>query len=175
MSPRTATDMKIDLANIAGTPGERGRFTISEPLATTESYTPVGPATGEIMIENTGSLLLVHGTLHVVLRLICARCLTDAELPLDIEFEEEFASEGTAADVETIDRDEPEAAAISDYVLDAGEFIRQQIMSHLPMRFVCGPDCRGICPTCGKNLNEGPCECEPAPADDRWAKLQDLL
>jgi len=167
--------MKIDLANIAGTPGERGRFSISVPLAPTEGYTPVGPVTGEIIVENPGSLLLIHGTLHVLLRSTCARCLTEAEMPLDVEFEEEFASEGTADDVETMDRDEPEVAAISDYVLDAGEFVRQQVLSNLPLAFVCGPDCRGICPTCGKNLNAGPCDCEPAPADDRWAKLHDLL
>ncbi len=167
--------MKIDLANIAGTPGERGRFPISVPLAPAEGYTPVGPATGEIIVENTGPLLLVHGTLHVLLRSTCVRCLTEAEMPLDVEFEEEFASQGTAADVETMDRDEPEAAAISDYVLDAGEFVRQQILPSLPLAFVCGPDCRGICPTCGKSLNDGPCGCEPASTDDRWAKLHDLL
>jgi len=167
--------MKIDLANIVGTPGERGCFSISEPLAPTESYTPAGPVTGELIVENTGSLLLVHGTLHALLRVPCARCLTEAELPLDIEFMEEFASQGTAADVETMDRDEPETAAISDFVLDAGEFARQQMVANLPMALVCRPDCRGICPTCGKDLNEGACECEPTPTDDRWEKLQDLL
>jgi uncharacterized protein len=167
--------MKIDLANIAGTPGERGRFPISVPLAPAEGYTPVGPATGEIIVENTGPLLLVRGTLHVLLRSTCARCLTEAEMSLDVEFEEEFASQGTAADVETMDRDEPEAAAISDYVLDAGEFVRQQVLPSLPLAFVCRPDCRGICPTCGKSLNDGPCGCEPASADGRWAKLHDLL
>jgi uncharacterized protein len=60
-------------------------------------------------------------------------------------------------------------------VLDAGELARQQMVANLPMALVCRPDCRGICPTCGKNLNEGACKCEPTPADDRWAKLQDLL
>jgi uncharacterized protein len=167
--------MKIDLANIAGTPGERGCFPISVPLAPAEGYTPVGPVTGEIIVENIGSLLLIHGALHAVLRSTCVRCLTEAEMPLDVEFEEEFSSEGTTADVETMDRDEPEAAAMSGYVLDAGEFARQQVLASLPLAFVCQPDCRGICPTCGKNLNEGPCECDPAPADDRWSKLHDLL
>jgi uncharacterized protein len=173
--PADETNMKIDLANIAGTPGERGRFPISEPMAPAEGYTPVGPVTGEIIVENIGSLLLIHGSLHVLLRSSCVRCLTEAEMLLDVDFEEEFASEGTAADVETMDRDEPETAAMSNYVLEAGEFVRQQVLANLPLAFVCRPDCRGICPTCGKNLNDGPCDCEPAPADDRWAKLHDLL
>ena len=172
---RRFTQVKIDLANIAGTPGEGGRFAISERLEPTETYTPVGPVTGELTVENTGTLLLVRGELHVVLRLPCVRCLTEAEETLAMDVEEEFASEGTAADVVTIDRDEPEAAAISDYLLDVGEFVRQQVVSYLPIAFVCKPDCRGICPTCGKNLNEGPCGCAPEPADDRWAKLQDFL
>jgi uncharacterized protein len=167
--------MKIDLANIAGTPGESGRFEISERLEPTDVYTPSGPATGELVLENTGTLLLLWGSLHVVLRLSCVRCLTEAEQSFEMDVEEEFASENTASDVLTIDRDEPEVSAISDFVLDVGDFVRQQVGSHLPIAFVCRPDCRGICPTCGNNLNAGPCECSPEPADDRWAKLQALL
>jgi len=167
--------MKIDLANIAGTPGEGGRFQISERLEPTEVYTPVGRVTGELIVENTGALLLLWGELHAVLKLSCVRCLAEAEQSFEMDVEEEFASENTASDVPTMDRDEPESSAISDYVLDVGEFARQQVESHLPIAFVCGPDCRGICPTCGKNLNEGPCECSPESADDRWEKLQGLL
>jgi len=167
--------MRIDLANVAGTPGARGVYPVSEVLAPTEAYACVGPVSGELVVENIGSLLLVRGELDALIRLPCVRCLTEAELPIAMGVEEEFACEGTAPDVETVDRDEPAASAISDYVLDVTELVRQQIALHLPMAFICRPDCRGICPSCGKNLNEGPCGCRAEPNGARWAKLGDLL
>jgi len=131
--------------------------------------------TGEITVENTGLLLLVRGRLRGALRLSCSRCLADFERPLTLDIEEEFAAEDTASDIQTVDRDEPETSAISDYVLDLSELVRQQIVVHAPMAAICRPDCSGICPHCGRNLNQGPCECLPEAADSRWARLQDLL
>jgi len=177
--------LKIDLANIAGTPGARGRFAISERLSDTEeaeegrpsswSAAPAGPVTGELTVENAGSLLLVRGHLHVTLRMPCVRCLKEGEQELEIEVEEEFASEGAGPEVRTIDRDEPELSAMTDFVLDAQEFARQQVVASVPMSFLCRPDCRGICPECGKDLNEGPCQCPTESGDHRWASLGELL
>lgn len=167
--------MKIDLANIAGTPGARGSFEISEGFSPAEGVSAVGPVVGEITVENTGSLLLVRGRLQAVLKMACARCLSDTEQTVEVEVEEEFASEGAGPEVVTVDREEPEAAAISDYVLDLHEFARQQIMVNMPMAALCRPDCRGICPQCGRNLNQGQCGCEAQGSDGRWAKLGQLL
>lgn len=167
--------MKLDLADIAGTPGARGRFAVSECLGVEEAFSLVGPVTGEITVENTGSLLLVRGKLKGVLRVPCVRCLLAREQPFEIEVEEEFATETTASEVATVDRDEPEVAAIADYVLDVEELARQQTALAVPMAFVCRPDCPGLCPTCGKRLADKGCECEAQPVDDRWTKLRDLL
>ncbi len=167
--------MKIDLSNIAATPGARGRYSVSEHLAPTEEYSCLGPVTGEITVENTGSLLLVRGHVSVVLRLSCVRCLEAFESPIALEIEEEFATEDTAPDVPTIDRDEPEAAAISNYILDVSELVRQQLLMHLPMASTCRPDCPGICPQCGHSLKQGPCACSAPAPDSPWAKLEGLL
>jgi uncharacterized protein len=167
--------LKTDLANIAGTPGARGSFEISEGFGPAEGIPAVGPVLGEITVENTGSLLLVRGRLRAVLRLACARCLSDTEQTVEVEVEEEFASQGAGPEVVTVDREEPEASAISDYVLDLHEFVRQQVMVRMPMAPLCRPDCRGICPQCGQNLNSGHCECEVEGSDARWAKLGQLL
>ena len=167
--------LKIDLSDIARTPGTRGRYSVSERLAPTAACTCIGPVTGEITAENTGSLLLVRGPLRAVLRLSCVRCLTEFDYPVAIDLEEEFATADTDPDVGTIDRDEPEAAAMSEYELDVRELVRQQVMLRVPMAAVCRPDCRGICPRCGQNLNEGSCDCRARTIDERWAKLGDLL
>lgn len=166
---------RIDLSNIAWVPGARGRYQISEALVPTKEYTGVGPVTGELTVENTGSLLLLRGHLRGLVRLQCVRCLGYREHALEMEVQEEFAAPGAAADVETVDREEPERSAISDYVLDVAELVRQQVAVHLPMAFVCAPDCLGICPRCGGNLNEGPCGCPPEAPDDRWGQLRALL
>jgi uncharacterized protein len=167
--------LKIDLSDIAGTPGARGRYSVSECLAPTEEFSYLGPVTGQIVVENTGFLLLVRGQLRATLRLSCVRCLTEFERPLVINMVEEFATQDTAPDVATIDRDEPEASAMSSFVLDVSELVRQQVAVNVPMASVCQPDCRGICPKCGRSLNEGPCGCRVEPTDGRWAKLADLL
>lgn len=167
--------MKIDLANIAETPGARACYAISEHLAPSEGVSTKGPVVGEITAENIGPLLLLRGRLRAVLVLTCARCLGEAEQSVEIDVEEEFASEYTSADVDTIDRDEPEASAISEYILDVSELVRQQVMLTVPMGFVCSPDCRGLCPSCGQNLNQGPCECRLQSTDSRWGKLSELL
>jgi uncharacterized protein len=92
-----------------------------------------------------------------------------------MEIEEEFATEDTHPDVHTVDRDEPETSAVSEYILDVTELARQQLVVNIPMASVCRPDCRGICPHCGQNLNDARCDCPSPPADTRWERLQDLL
>ncbi|MBN1460665.1 MAG: DUF177 domain-containing protein [Armatimonadetes bacterium] len=167
--------MRIDLANIAGTPGARGRYSVSENVAPTDDFACVGPVTGQLEVENTGSLLLVRGRLQTVVRLTCVRCLGTFERPLDIQFEEEFATGETEPDIVTMDRDEPEASAMKSFVLDVAELTRQQLAVNVPMAFVCRENCRGICPKCGQDLNEGTCDCPPEAVDGPWSKLSALL
>jgi len=167
--------LKIDFANIVETLGARGRYAISENVAQTESFACIGRAVGELQVENTGSLLLLRGELRATLRLACTRCLGALERPITITIEEEFSTGQTEPDVATMDRDEPEASAMSDFVLDVFEFVRQQILVHVPIASICREDCRGICPRCGQNLNEKDCDCAVEPDDSPWARLSDLL
>jgi uncharacterized protein len=52
---------------------------------------------------------------------------------------------------------------------------REDFLLSIPISAVCRPDCRGLCPKCGKNWNEGPCDCEDDEIDPRWAGLADLF
>jgi len=167
--------LKIDLANIAGTPGARGIFSISENVAQTEDFACIGPAVGELQVENIGSLLLHRGELRATLRLACVRCLGACECPSTITIEGEFSTGQTEPDVATMDRDDPSASAMHDLFLDVSELVRQQILVNVPIASICREDCRGICTGCGQNLNEKDCDCAVEPADSPWAKLGDLL
>lgn len=167
--------LRIDLANIAGTPGARGRYSISEEVAPTEEFSCVGPVVGEIEVENSGSLLLVRGEFRALVRLACVRCLETFEQSLRMKIEEEFATEETEPDIPTMDREEPQASAMSHFVLDIAELVRQQLLLNIPMAMSCREDCRGICPQCGQNLNEGQCGCERGPSDSRWSPIANIL
>ena len=59
-------------------------------------------------------------------------------------------------------------------LLDLQPLVRDALLLELPLAPLCSEDCRGLCPTCGADLNDGPCSCDQAPADPRWAAL-DLL
>ena len=61
--------------------------------------------------------------------------------------------------------------------LDLGDVVREQLFLSLPLKRLCREDCRGLCPTCGKNLNTGACGCPPPeePEDPRLSPLRGLI
>ena len=102
----------------------------------------------------------------------CARCLIEVDCPVEMEFEEEFIA---VVDANTgarlrLSKDEEAFRIGPDFVLDLREPIRQYGLMAEPLKPLCRPDCAGLCPTCGSNLNEGACECAPA-VDERLSVL----
>ena len=63
---------------------------------------------------------------------------------------------------------------VEDMRLDPDELISEDLFLEMPTRFLCREDCKGLCPICGADLNEGPCACE-SPKDPRWDALKDLF
>ena len=59
--------------------------------------------------------------------------------------------------------------------MDLDELIRTDILLELPTKFLCKEDCKGLCPTCGKNLNEGACNCQTHQIDPRLEVLKQLI
>jgi uncharacterized protein len=98
----------------------------------------------------------------------CSRCLKEAVLDLTAE-EEEF--------VPTSDEgwDERDLSPfIEDQVVDVAGLAREAIVLALPNLVLCDDACAGLCPTCGNDLNRGPCGCPPPEPSDRWGKLREL-
>jgi len=96
----------------------------------------------------------------------CMRCLGDAEVAVDASAREFHDSEGRAAEVR------------SDYVVDdrleVGAWARDAIALGLPEQILCRPECAGLCPVCGKDLNIEPHEHAGLEANPRWAALEEL-
>jgi uncharacterized protein len=73
---------------------------------------------------------------------------------------------------------EPEEFALAYYkdnVIDLGALMQEQFYLAVPMKPLCQPDCRGLCALCGKNLNQGSCECRASWEDPRLAVLRSLI
>ncbi len=156
--------------------GSDRRYSVAhEPL-----LVPEQDFAGEII---EGSLRLIRSERGVLVMaeldlapvgLECARCLEPFETPISVTFDEEYV----------LDRDpltgrplptEPDDFHIDEHRhLDLSEAVRQYEQAALPIRPLCRPDCRGLCPRCGSNLNLGPCGCAETDPDDRWSALARL-
>lgn len=131
---------------------------------------------GELSLIRTNRSVLVKGTLHTEIELICSRCLNlfYCSLTLDIE-EEYFPTINTVTGAPLPLPDEPESFTIDKHnILDLTEAIRQYALLAIPMKPLCAKDCAGLCPTCSSNLNQAPCTCPPKPVDSRWSELSKL-
>ena len=62
-----------------------------------------------------------------------------------------------------------------DDTLDLDELLTEDLLLDVPSKFLCSPDCKGLCPSCGKNLNHGDCDCQQDTVDPRLAILKELL
>jgi uncharacterized protein len=96
----------------------------------------------------------------------CQRCLEDAVLEQPISVREYQA---TNADTEEL-----RTPYLDDDVLDLTAWARDALVLSLPVQILCRPDCAGLCPVCGKNLNVEPHEHEEEQVDGRWAALAEL-
>lgn len=106
----------------------------------------------------------------------CARCLEPVNHALKGEFDLLFRPLGVDSDASerAISTPETEIGYYQDGGLVLEDVVREQVFLSLPARSLCGEDCKGLCPRCGKNLNSESCNCDAAPADPRWSALSDL-
>ncbi len=132
---------------------------------------------GAVRLIRTDRGILAMGTLHTESELTCSRCLSLFSCPLTLNIEEEyFPTTDMITGAALPLPDEPGCFTIDENnILDLTEAIRQYALLTIPMKPLCRQDCAGICPTCGVNLDQAPCNCPPEPADSRWAELSKLL
>ena len=128
---------------------------------------------GEVRLMRTDRGILAKGILHTEVEVTCSRCLSLFGCPLDLNVEEEyFPTIDVVSGASTPLPDEPGCFTIDEHhVLDLAEAIRQYALLAIPMKPLCREDCAGLCPSCGHNLNQGPCDCSPQEVDPRWSKL----
>lgn len=133
-----------------------------------------GRVTGCIVLENTGPVISARGRLVATAVCECSRCLASHDVELSVEVSEECR----LAQIDQPTRageEEPQPIPILDAdAVDLTELVRQVLALNVPPRSLCRPDCQGICPECGQNLNESACSCRREGGDARWEALRGL-
>jgi len=166
--------MRVNIGRIKRMEGDSARFVLEEEFSPfhfgLEELAFASPVHVEIQVTNTGGSLLAQGKIQTEIKVICSRCLEDFAYSIELPYEDEWvlASEATAEHKENAllyDQDE----------VEIGERIFEHIVLGLPMKFTCSPECRGLCPQCGTNLNVGECNCADNNADPRLADLAKWL
>jgi DUF177 domain-containing protein len=119
------------------------------------------------------------GTVTTMLELPCSRCLESFTSLVDSKFDLRYQPHthpvGSGHDAERqIEEDDLSTAFYDDDEIDLGQLMREQFYLSLPMKPLCGDDCRGLCPICGTNLNRGTCDCKREWEDPRLAVLKTL-
>ena len=130
---------------------------------------------GNLRLLRTTRGVLVHATVTVCPLLECGLCLAPFERDLELDFDEEFVTETDPITGESLEDIGPDDFRIRDHQhLDLSEAVRQYEQSTLSLRPTCRPECAGLCPQCGQNLNEQACGCRQDNVDSRWSGLAGL-
>ena len=106
----------------------------------------------------------------------CARCVDPVVTHLAAEFDLIFRPAGVDAEnpERSITAPETEIGYYQKDSLLLEDVLREQVLLSLPVRTLCKPDCKGLCPRCGENRNSQNCSCEEGPSDPRWEALSGL-
>jgi uncharacterized protein len=169
--------MRIELTNLEDGQGKFDQTYQPEQLNLTEErLTLNGPVVVSGKVRMSGTEVLVSGNVKAKLLLECDRCLRQLELPVNTDFKLEYITgqqyeSGHAA---ALSEDELAVSVFDGEAIDIDEVVKEQILLSVPVRALCGPDCKGICTECGADLNLGDCGCQTKEIDPRWAALKNL-
>lgn len=124
-------------------------------------------------ITNTAGYMRLALSMSVDYETICARCLTDIKGRFTHSLEKTVAPRDLLGELNEYKLDD--YAIIEDGFLDMDKHLIEELEVEFPLRFLCKEDCRGLCQRCGKNLNDGECNCKEGEIDPRLLPLQKIL
>jgi len=119
----------------------------------------------------------LRGIIDASVEVRCDRCVAPVVIPVNADFDVTYVPEEvlkTDAEATELQEDDLTFATYEGDELDLEELAREQLLLALPARHLCREDCKGLCPTCGEDLNTQTCGCERQATDPRWAALAAL-
>ena len=118
-------------------------------------------------VKNHAGIIELTADVSCDMNCICDRCLTEFHKALQVNINSVLSAD--EADV-----DNPDVYYIENGGIDLDEIVITEVVLNMDQRFLCREDCKGLCPRCGANLNDGPCDCKKE-IDPRLAALQQFL
>ena len=164
--------MLLDLSKIIDRPGESVSFSTSVDLSDLcygVSFPVSEPVKAEGTVRNTAGVLMMKGEISTTIHATCDRCARDFDrdihFPVDVILVTELQNE---------ENEDEWVFPLEGDSADLDDIVRTVFVLNLDSKLLCKEDCKGLCPRCGKNLNDGPCNCQKE-LDPRFAALQQLL
>jgi uncharacterized protein len=119
--------------------------------------------------------VFLEGSIDTVLAVMCSRCLERALLPVSTLFRYTLVPlpDRQSPEIE-LSSEDLESGYYDEDVFDLEQLILEQIILQIPIKVLCEEDCRGLCPSCGINLNMETCRCRDKIVDDRFAVLKNI-
>lgn len=158
----------INVGGLSRAPGTRRaerREGAMAGLAVTGSAVPDGgEMVADVMLESVPGAVLATGFVEAPWRGECRRCLGEASGRVHVQVRELFEERPDPDQTYPLDGDK----------LDLGPMVRDAVLLELPLVPLCRDECRGLCLTCGADLNQDDCGCAPDLVDHRWAALDAL-
>jgi uncharacterized protein len=140
--------MKIDVKNLLNKEVgeiEEGGFRLPLKL---EELELIELLEGKYRLIRLEKSIIGHFYIRVTAKISCSRCLSDFDFLIDTEFDREFSQLSGK-----------ESLSIKDFSINIDELLREEILLSFPVKPLCNEACKGLCPSCGKNLNVEGCVC----------------
>lgn len=125
--------------------------------------------------EHEAGGLRVRGRLGTHVALTCSRCLAEFSRPLASDFDVLYSRVAVYEDEIRLSARDLAVIQLEGDTVDLDELAREQLLLELPLAPLCRETCKGLCPRCGMDLNQGDCGCPKEPVDPRFAVLKKLL
>ena len=149
--------MLLGLSKIIDSPGASVSFSTSVDLSDLRygvSYPVTEPVLASGQVRNTAGVLVMTGSIKTCIHGTCDRCAADfdreIDFPIDVVLVTELANE---------DSEDEWVFPLEGDSADLDDIVRTVFVLNLDSKLLCKDDCKGLCCRCGKNLNDGPCNC----------------
>ena len=164
--------MLLGLSKIIDSPGASVPFSTSVDLSDLRygnSFPVTEPVVAQGQVRNTAGVLVMTGSIETCIHGTCDRCASDFDrevsFPIDVVLVTELSNE---------ENEDEWVFPLEGDSADLDDIVRTVFVLNLDSKLLCKEDCAGLCHRCGKNLNDGPCNCQKE-LDPRFAALKQLL
>ena len=154
--------MVLDLKEIVNADGEMIKFSRTVPMQPISYMSEVYSFADDVSVvghaKNLSGTVEVYASIKGTLIMPCARCTRDTAYNFSVPYTDSFENSQSTAGLE----------------IELEDIITEAVLCDIPMRILCKKDCRGLCPKCGADLNEGDCGCPSEESNLIWEKLKNL-